>query len=346
MKLLILGGTIFLGRHLAEHALIRGWDVTLFHRGKHYPEILPRALKLIGDRDGNLDALAHGEWDAVIDTSGYFPRLVRASVELLQQRVGLYVFISSISVYKDYATCNLDETYPLTTLEGESSEKITGETYGALKALCERVVTQYFPNRNLIVRPGLIVGPYDISDRYTYWVRRIRNGGQILAPGKPEYPVQFIDVRDLANWILDMTEQQRIGTYNATGPGSFLTMNELLHKLRLALQSDCEFIWVNDDFLVKQGVGAYSELPLWVPLEGNSRYFSEVSAEKAIKAGLTFRSLEESAVNVLKWRDTIDFPLRSGMNQKREKELLNLWSPKKSNIFLSFQYKCLAELAI
>jgi len=330
MKLLILGGTIFLGRHIAEIALKRGWDVTLFTRGQHSPNILPEAKKLIGDRNGNLSALEEGEWDAVIDTSCYFPRIARESAELLKPRVGHYVFISTISVYEDYAERNLDETYPVGIISDESVETITGETYGPLKALCELEVTKVFPTNSLNIRPGLIVGPNDISDRYTYWAKRIQKGGKILAPGDPEYPVQFIDVRDLANWTLDMTLQKKTGVYNATGPEKLLTMGEWLESIKTEMQSDCEFVWVDDEFLIEQDVGAYFEMPLWIPLNGDNNYFSEVSVEKAVRNGLVFRSPEESAIDALKWRETTDFPTRAGMTSEREEELLKLWFSKTS----------------
>src|SRR3954470_5339632 len=218
MKLLILGGTIFLGRYLAEAALERGHDLTLFNRGQHNSELYPDVEKLRGDRDGGLDVLRGRRWDAVVDTSGYLPRLVRASAELLADAVEHYTFISSISVYPHFRSLGQDESAPVGTLDNPSVEEITGESYGPLKALCEQAVEQALPGRTLVVRPGLIVGPHDPSDRFTYWVRRVAQGGELLAPAGRDWHTQIIDVRDLAEWTLRMVERRQTGVYNATGP--------------------------------------------------------------------------------------------------------------------------------
>src|SRR4051794_14737210 len=204
MKLLILGGTIFLGRYLAKAALERGHDLTLFNRSQHNSELYPDVEQLRGDRDGGLDVLRGRRWDAVVDTSGYLPHLVRASAELLADAVEHYTFISSISVYPHFRSLGQDESAPVGTLDDPSVEEITGESYGPLKTLCEQAVEQALPGRTLVVRPGLIVGPHDPSDRFTYWVHRVAQGGELLAPESPNWHTQIIDVRDLADWTLHM----------------------------------------------------------------------------------------------------------------------------------------------
>ncbi|PYS75915.1 MAG: epimerase, partial [Acidobacteria bacterium] len=212
MKLLVLGGTKFLGRHLVASALARGDEVTLFNRGLHNTEIFPEVEKLRGERDGGLDALRGRRWDAVVDTSGYVPRVVRASAELLADSVGLYVFVSSVSVYADFSQPT-DEGSPTATLEDESVEDLTGEAYGALKALCERAVEEVMPGRVLAARAGLIVGPFDPTVRFSYWTERIARGGEVLAPAPPRRQVQFIDARDLSEWILRMAQSRSAGVF-------------------------------------------------------------------------------------------------------------------------------------
>ncbi len=218
MRILILGGTVFVGRHLVEAALARGHEVTLFNRGQHGPDLYPGVEKLRGDRDGGLDALRGRRWDAAIDTCGYVPRIVRASATLLANAVDHYTFISSVSVYPEAHTRHLDEDSPVGALDDESVEDVTPETYGPLKALCEQAAEGAMSGRALTIRPGLIVGPHDPTDRFTYWPRRVAQGGEVLAPGRPERPVQIIDARDLAAWTLQLVASGARGVYNATGP--------------------------------------------------------------------------------------------------------------------------------
>jgi nucleoside-diphosphate-sugar epimerase len=266
MKLLVIGGTQFVGRHLTEDALRRGWKVTLFNRGQTNPALFPEAEQLVGDRDGGLDGLRGRKWDAVMDTCGYVPRVVQQSTELLRDAVERYVFISTLSVYSDLKKPNQDEEGELARLQDETVEEVTGETYGGLKVLCERVVQQIYGERGLVIRPGLIVGPHDPTNRFTYWPARVEAGGDVLAPGPPERPVQFIDARDLAGWILDMTEAgSGGGVYNATGPASPLSAGELLQTCKDIAASDARFTWVDDAFLLGEKVEPYSELPLWLP---------------------------------------------------------------------------------
>jgi 2'-hydroxyisoflavone reductase len=341
MKLLILGGTKFLGRHLVEAALARGHEVTLFNRGQLNPELFPDVEKLRGDRDGGLDALKGRSWDAVVDPSGYSPRVVRDSARLLADSVGHYTFVSSVSVYKDTSVPGVDEDYPVGTITGEQlreaealrQSELTAapffwEMYGALKALCERAAEEEMPGRILNARAGLIVGPHDYSDRFTYWPRRVAEGGEVLAPGDPERQVQLIDARDLAGWILDMAEARRAGTFNATGPDYRLTMGRVLEVCRGTTGSDARFVWVDEQFMLDAGLGPWMEVPLWTPEsdEGN-RHFMGVSVGKAVAAGLKFRPLSETVRDTLEWDLTrpADTQRRAGLAVEKEKEVLNAW---------------------
>lgn len=335
MKILIIGGTIFLGRHLIEAALARGHEVTIFSRGRHNPDWNPEVEKLRGDRGGDLSALHGRRWDAVIDTCGYVPGVVRKSAELLADAVEHYTFISSCSVYRDFDLAGTDETAPVSTITPEQldeAEKIDtgerataltyGEMYGALKALCERAAEDALPGRALSVRAGLIVGPYDYSDRFTYWVRRVAKGGEVLAPGRPERRVRVIDARDLAEWIIRMAETRRAGIYNATGAEDGLTMERLLEECRAVSGSDAGFVWASERFLLEQKVGAWSELPLWIPEEYNGIF--AVNNAKAIDAGLTFRTLSDTVGDTLAWDSArpSDAERRAGLKPERERELL------------------------
>ncbi len=265
MKFLLLGGPRFLGRHLIDSALARGHEITLFNRGKTNPELYPELEKLVGDRDGGLEPLRGRRWDAVLDTCGYVPRLVDASACLLAGAADFYTFISSISVYQNFQTAGMDESAPVGTLEDQSVEEITGETYGPLKALCEQAVERHFPARALLVRAGLIVGPYDPSDRFTYWVMRAQRGGAVLAPGEPTSPVQLVDGRDLAAWIIQMAEKKIAGVFNATGPDEPLSMQEVLEACLVVSEGRGEMAWIPGDFLTGAGIAPWTELPLWIP---------------------------------------------------------------------------------
>lgn len=346
MKLLILGGTKFLGRYVVEAALARGHEVTLFNRGQLNAELFPDVEKLRGDRDGGLDALKGRRWDAVVDPSGFSPRVVRDSVRLLADAVEHYAFISSQSVYKDTSVPGVAEDYPVGTITGEQlreaealkqSELTTApffwEIYGALKALCERAAEESMPGRVLNARAGLIVGPHDYSDRFTYWPRRVAEGGEVLAPGDPERQVQFIDVRDLAAWVLDMVEARRAGTFNATGPEYRLTMGRVLDVCRGTTGSDARFVWMDEQFMLDAGLGPWMEVPLWIPLSGDddvNRYFMGISVEKAVAAGLKFRPLSETVRDTLEWDLTrpAGTQRRAGLAREREREVLDAWKAR------------------
>lgn len=328
MKILILGGRVFLGRHLVEAALERGHEVSLFNRGQHSPDLFPQVEKFQGNRDGGLEALEGGNWDAAIDTSGYVPRLVQASAELLASRVQHYTFISSVSVYKDFKQPGITESYPVGTLEDKSVEEVTGETYGPLKALCEQAAEKAMPERVLNVRPGLIVGPFDPTDRFTYWLQRVAAGGEVLAPANPAHQVQFIDVRDLANWIIRLVEAKQTGAYNATGPDFELTMQQVLDECKRVSGSNASFTWVGEEFLLDAGVAPWSEIPLWVP-DSDAIFagFEKIDCNKAFKSGLTFRPLTQTVRDTLNWAITrpAESKAKAGLTPEREAELLQAW---------------------
>lgn len=330
MRLLILGGTVFLGRHLAAGALAAGHAVTLFTRGRHKPELFPQAVRLRGDRDGDLTALDGQTWDAVIDTSGYLPRVVRASARRLAGSAGLYAFVSSISVYADLSRPGVDEEGPLARLEDPATESIDGETYGGLKALCEAACEEELPGRTLVVRPGLIVGPHDPTDRFTYWPERVAAGGEVLCPDSPDRVTQFIDARDLASWILDAVATGRTGRFNATGPAAPLRYGRLLEACRDVSGSDATFTWVTEEFLLAEQVGPWMELPLWVPRSPESAGFDAVSIDRAVAAGLRFRPVEETLRDTLAWIATLpaDRSRRAGLDREKERELLRKWKER------------------
>jgi len=327
MKVLILGGTVFLGRHLVEAALARGHEVTIFNRGQHSPELYPNVEKLRGDRDGDLTALEGRRWDAAIDPSGYVPRIVGASARLLAPNVGHYTFISSLSVYGDTRTPGMEESTPAAELTEPGSEEVQ-KHYGPLKALSERAAEEAMPGRTLSIRAGLIVGRHDPTDRFTYWPRRVARGGDVLAPGRPDRYVQFIDVRDLAEWNILAVERGVTGVFNATGRHDTTTVAGLLQTCKDVSGGDARFVWVPDEFLEVQGAGPWMELPLWIP-ETNAEMagFLRVSSDKAIAAGLTFRPLADTVQDTLDWDRSrpADTEYRAGMKPEREAELLAAW---------------------
>jgi 2'-hydroxyisoflavone reductase len=320
MKLLVLGGTKFLGRAAVEAALARGDEVTLFNRGETNPELFPEVEKLRGDRDGDLSALEGREWDAVIDPSGFVPRLVRDSTELLRGSVGHYLFVSSASVYAEPYVAGFDESAPTHEPEWESEEVLAH--YGELKVACEEVVREVFPEAHTNVRAGLIVGPTDPTGRFTYWPLRIAAGGEVLAPAPPEGLVQFVDVRDLGTWLVEACASGATGAFNATSePLSFAAMLEAC--------GDADVTWVDEEFLLEQGVEPWSDLPLW--LAGSDKPFLQMSVAKALAAGLRIRPAEETASDTLAWAQEADEQLvtdrgeragRAGLDPAREAELL------------------------
>jgi 2'-hydroxyisoflavone reductase len=319
MRILILGGTVFLGRYLVEAALQKGHEVTLFNRGQTNAELFPEVEKLLGDRDGDLGKLAKHKWDVVIDTSGYFPRIVEKSAQALKHSVEHYIFISSISVYADFKELAIQEGYPIGVLEDPHIEEINGETYGPLKALCEASLERILPGKVLNIRPGLIVGPHDPTDRFTYWPHRINQGGEILVPGSKQRKLQFIDVRDLSEWIIHMAELKKTGVYNATGPREALTMEKFIE----ACNPSGEYNWIEDEFLLEHKVEVFTELPFWIPAsDGNSAGFLQVNLDKALEEGLSFRPLAETILDTLTWSGQRGSPFAHGMTSIREQQLI------------------------
>jgi 2'-hydroxyisoflavone reductase len=333
VRLLVLGGTKFLGRAVAEEALARGYEVTLFNRGETNPELFPEAEKLRGHRDGDLRALEGRSWDAVVDPSGYVPRVVRASAELLRDSVGHYVFVSSVSAYADPLAAGFDEGAPLKQPELESED--VREHYGALKVACEQVVEEVFPGRSASVRAGLIVGPHDPTDRFTYWPMRVARGGEVLAPDRGGRQWQFIDVRDLGGWLVRLGEERTAGAFTATGPAPATTAAEVLETCRAVSGSDARFTWVDEEFLLEREVGEWMELPLWLSAQGEFAHMLDADVSRAVAAGLTFRPLAETVRATLAWARARDGRGAGtvamggaegvGLAPERERELLAAW---------------------
>jgi 2'-hydroxyisoflavone reductase len=331
MKLLILGGTKFLGKHFTILAREAGHTVTHFNRGETNPNAFPDVMRILGDRDGGWRALADGEWDAVIDTSGFLPRLVRDSASCLADHAGHYTFVSSISVYKDFSVVNQDESGPVAVLDDPTVETMDGENYGALKALCEGAAEAAMPGRVFCVRPGLIVGPDDPTNRFTYWVTRLARGGETLAPRPESRPMQIIDVRDLAAWMLRSVEGKRTGVYNATGPAGRLAFDEFLERTRRTLDSDAVFVWVDPEFLVEKEVGPWVEMPLWIP-GAEWAGLEQTNIDRALAAGLTFRPVEETVRDTLAWVRGLpgDPPGDAGLDPGKERAILAAWAARES----------------
>jgi nucleoside-diphosphate-sugar epimerase len=339
MRILILGGTGFTGPFQVEYALARGHKVTVFNRGKTHPHALPPEVEqLIGDRNGQLDALRNRQWDVAIDNPTTLPAWVRDAARILKGNVERYVFISTISVYADTQN-GVDENAPLAQYDGPDPFKETLQamrasgykTYGPLKALSEKEAEKWFPGKTLIVRPGLIVGPGDETDRFTYWPVRISRGGEVLAPGTPADPVQFIDARDLAEWTIRMAEDRETGIYNATGPAQPLGIGEMLGEIKAALNSDATFTWLPADFLKEQKVEAWSDMPVWA---GDELGLARTKINRALAQGLTFRPLGKTARNTLAWFKSQppdrQSKLRAGVTPGREAEVLAAWRKRKT----------------
>jgi 2'-hydroxyisoflavone reductase len=338
LRILILGGTGFTGPFQVKYALSRGHKVTVFNRGKTHPGELPKeAEQLIGDRNGQLDALKGRTWDVCIDIPTTLPVWVRDAAQILKGNVDRYVFISTISVFSDVSKVNMDENGPLAEYKGADAMKETQETlrasnyglYGPLKVLSEKETEKWFPGKSLIIRPGLIVGPGDESDRFTYWPVRVERGGEVLAPGTPNDPVQFIDARDLAEWTIRMVEQGTVGTFNATGPAYKLTMGKMLNEIKAATKSNATFTWADADFLKAQKVRAWSDMPTWVPPRGDEIGFSQINTQKAISKGLTFRPIGDTTTATLAWFHgqpaERQAKLRAGLTAERETAVLAAW---------------------
>lgn len=332
-SILILGGTGFLGPHVVTAALARGHSVTLFNRGKTRPELFPEVEKLRGDRDGQLEALHGRTWDACVDTSGYVPRIVKMSAELLAPNIKHYIFISTVSVYASGAPVGADEDAPLQTIDDPTSEDVKGnnfKNYGALKALCEKAAEAAMPGRVANIRPGLIIGPGDPTGRFTHWPTRLAEGGEVLCPGDGSTPVQYIDGRDLGEWLVHLIEQGTVGTMNALGPERRITMKEVIDACNAAGGNKGTPVWVDSDFLAKHDVMPWAEMPMWIPNEGDEIGFGTTSNARALKAGLTFRPIGDTAKDTLAWLETLPDPLEqkfrsSGIQRDKEDKVLAAW---------------------
>jgi len=334
LRILILGGTGFTGPYQVRYALSRGHKVTTFNRGKTHPgELSNEVEQLIGDRNGQLDALKDRQWDVVIDNPTTLPAWVRDAAQILKGNVERYVFISTVSVYGEPKT-GPDENAPKEQYEGADPYNETLEamkasgykTYGSLKALSEKETEKWFPGKTLIIRPGLIVGPRDETDRFTYWPVRIDRGGEVLAPGTSGDPVQFIDARDLAEWTIRMVESGETGIYNATGPAKPLGVGGMLDEIKAALKSNARFTWVTEDFLTHQKVEAWSDMPVWA---GKESGLARAKIDRALSKGLTFRPLAETARDTLAWFKSLpqdrQSKLHAGLTPEREAEVLAAW---------------------
>ncbi len=333
LRILILGGTGFIGPHQVRYAQERGHTITLFNRGRTNPALFPNVQKLQGDRaTGDYASLKGGEWDVVIDNPTTIPRWVRQAAEAVKGRAKHFVFISTISTYASNDVPDADESAPLaTTTEPESED--ARRFYGPLKALSEGEAKKAFGERTTIIRPGLIVGPGDLSDRFTYWPVRLERGGEVMAPGTPGDPTQVIDARDLSEFVIRCCENETMGTFNVTGPRATLTMAEMLGGIRATLSNDAHLTFVDADFLAEQKVRAWSDMPVWIPPRGETAGFMRRSIQRALAAGLTFRPLADTV------RDTLSFyhqqtperqaQLRAGMDPAREKEVLALWHARR-----------------
>jgi 2'-hydroxyisoflavone reductase len=329
LRILILGGTGFIGPYQVQYALDRGHTVTLFNRGRTNPQLFPTVERLVGDRANDLSALEGRTWDVVIDNSATDPTWVERSASLLKGKAGRYVFVSTRSVYSDLSRVPMTVDAPVFTRESTKVEPGQPLPYGLAKAESEAAARRHFGERALVVRPSLIVGPGDLTDRFTYWPVRIERGGEILAPGDGSDAVQIIDARDLSEWIVRLAEQEVGGTYNALGPRTPRSFAELLHGIKAVTTSEGTFTWVDADFLARHDVRGYREMPVWMPAQGGRAGFGRFDISREVALGLTFRPLAVTA------RDTLDYyhsrpeaeqaRLRAGITPEREAEVLRLW---------------------
>jgi 2'-hydroxyisoflavone reductase len=335
LRILILGGTGFIGPAQVEYALERGHTVTLFNRGRTNPSLFPNVEKLVGDRnapDGYAALGGNRTWDVVIDNPTTLPRWVSGAADALAKKTSHYMFVSTISVFRDYSQPGIDENGPL-HVPGDPLAERMGDTadtqYGPLKVRSEMIARDRFGANVTVVRPGLIVGPGDLSDRFSYWPVRIDKGGEVLAPGTPDDPTQYVDARDLGQWMIRLAEERVFGTFNATGPATPTTMAQLLYGIKAVTTSDARFTWVDADFLEQQQVRGWSEMPVWLPPRGATEGFMRIDCRKAYAAGLTFRPLADTARDTLTWYHSRPAAeqekARAGIAPEKEKAVLAAW---------------------
>jgi 2'-hydroxyisoflavone reductase len=335
LRILVLGGTRFIGIYITELAIKRGHRVTLFNRGKTNPQLFAKLEKLKGDRDGQLDSLRGRKWDVVIDDSGFIPRQVRLSAELLAPSVRQYLFMSSVSVYANFAAA-ADEDSPVGRLSDERIEKVDENTYGPLKALCEKALSAALPGRVTLLRPGYIVGPGDNSDRFTYWPARAARGGEMLAPDAAADPIQFVDVRDLARFTLDLLERNVAGTFNVVSASGQFTMGDLVDaSVRCANavaqpSAPPRPIWVPAEFMRQHDVSFATDMPIWSDPTGADAGFAKTSASRALAAGLTIGAITDTVCDTLVWHlarpESERASLKAGIDPARERDVLAAWS--------------------
>lgn len=323
MKLLILGGTGFFGRHLTEVALARGHQVTLFNRGKTGPHLFPGIDRYIGDRVRGLGALAGRRWDAAIDTCGHTPEVVSESAVKLAGAADCYAFVSSVSVYSGFAAAHLGEDAPVRQRASAEPSTPSPNTFGLLKVECEREVKRLWPGRALLIRPGTMTAPHDPTGRVLWWLLRLARGGEVLAPGRAERALQLIDARDLAVWLMTLLERGVTGTFNVTGPSEPLTMGGFLEACRAIVGSSAQLVWLDDLFLLACGVQPWSELPLWSVDDD----FGTVSSARAVAAGLRCRALADTLRDTFLWalHEHASLPHGVGLDAEQEAAILGAW---------------------
>jgi 2'-hydroxyisoflavone reductase len=327
--ILILGGTGFIGPHLTQEAQRLGWKVTHFNRGKHEEKGVPGVETLLGDRKGQLNSLRDRKWDVVVDNTGYIPKYVKMSADLLAPNTGYCLFVSSISAYADLSKPS-DETAATGKLDDPNIEQVTETTYGPMKALCEQYTTEAFKGRSAIVRPGYIVGPLDPTDRFTYWPVRAAKGGEMLAPGTPRDPIQIVDVRDLTTWMMKLVEGRTTGVYNAISPPKKFTMGDIIAAgQRTAAKATTQVTWVPEDFLGKQWDLMKVDLSPWSPMKGEFAGASLCSTDRAIKTGLKTRPMLATVHDTMEWFHSLpadrQAKLRAGVEPEKEAEALKAW---------------------
>ena len=331
MRILILGGTGFIGRHLTELALKAGHEVTLFNRGRSGTGLFPEVELLVGDRENDLESLKGKQWDLAFDIASYYPRVTRLSCEVLAGSVDHYTLISTMALYADHSSLNNNETSPVVELEDPTVEEVTPQTYGGLKVLCEKVVNEFFADRCLLPRPGIIVGPYDTTDRMTYWVDRIAEGGQVLVPDVWEQPIQYIDAVDLMGWILEAAVAGKTGVYNLTGPKTTMPLGAFLEAINEALGSKAEFVKVDSDFLAEHLDKPGNDLPFFMPFL-ERRGFMHIDSSKAQAEGLSYRPLSDTILDLAKWTAGLprDRKWEAGIRREKERSLLEEWTAVQS----------------
>jgi 2'-hydroxyisoflavone reductase len=324
MRILLIGGTRFIGRHVVESALAAGHDITIFYRGKTGRELFPDVEHRIGDRNADLSALAEGSWDATVDTCAYFPRQVQQLADVLGDRAGHYELVSSVSAYASPIPRGFNEDAPLAELDDPTVEEVTDETYGGLKVLCERAAVERFGPHTAIVRPTYVVGPDDYTWRFAWWVARIARGGDVLAPGPAANPSQVIDVRDMAAWMVGLLERGESGAFHAVGPSASFTWGEQLEAITASVAPEGTTLqWVDDTFLLAESLDD-SALPLWPGADPDVLMMTADPAA-ALATGLTIRPLADTVRDTLGWTRTVEQPARPGLNAADEAALLAKW---------------------